>query len=153
MADTQLDLDLSRYKLGWSDKEDYVFKPRRGLDEALVREMSFMKSEQDWVRDFRLRAYKHFLRRPMPNWGGDMSEIFFDDIYYYIKPTDNQVDAWDELPDSVKQTYEKLGIPEAERKYLAGVTAQYESEVVYHRNRIELEAAGRDLLRHGHGGP
>ena len=78
----------------------------------------------------------------MPNWGGDMSEIYFDDIYYYIKPTDHQVDAWDELPDSVKDTYEKLGIPEAERKYLAGVTAQYESEVVYHRNREDLEAQG-----------
>ena len=78
----------------------------------------------------------------MPNWGGDMSEIYFDDIYYYIKPTEHQVDAWDELPDSVKNTYEKLGIPEAERKYLAGVTAQYESEVVYHRNREDLEAQG-----------
>ena len=92
--------------------------------------------------DFRLRAYKTFLRKPMPNWGGDMSEIYFDDIYYYIKPTEGQVDAWEELPDSVKDTYEKLGIPEAERKYLAGVTAQYESEVVYHRNREDLEAQG-----------
>ena len=81
----------------------------------------------------------------MPNWGGDMSEIYFDDIYYYIKPTDQQVDAWDELPDSIKNTYEKLGIPEAERKYLAGVTAQYESEVVYHRNRDDLEQPGRHL--------
>jgi Fe-S cluster assembly protein SufB len=78
----------------------------------------------------------------MPNWGGDMSEIYFDEIYYYIKPTEGQVDAWDELPQSVKDTYEKLGIPEAERKYLAGVTAQYESEVVYHRNRDDLEAQG-----------
>jgi Fe-S cluster assembly protein SufB len=78
----------------------------------------------------------------MPNWGGDMSQIFFDDIFYYIKPTDHQVDAWEELPDSVKDTYEKLGIPEAERKYLAGVTAQYESEVVYHKNREDLEAQG-----------
>jgi Fe-S cluster assembly protein SufB len=142
MADTQLDLDLTRYKLGWSDEENYVFKPRRGLDADLVREMSFMKSEQDWMKDFRLRSLRHFERRPMPTWGGDMSEIYFDDIYYYIKPTDKQVDAWDQLPDSVKQTYEKLGIPEAERKYLAGVTAQYESEVVYHRNRVELEQQG-----------
>ena len=101
-----------------------------------------MKGEPDWMRDFRLKSYEHFLKRPMPNWGGDMSEIFFDDIFYYIKPTDHQVDAWDELPDSVKETYEKLGIPEAERKYLAGVTAQYESEVVYHRNREDLEAQG-----------
>ena len=78
----------------------------------------------------------------MPNWGGDLSEIYFDDIFYYIKPTDHQVDAWDELPDSVKKTYEKLGIPEAERKYLAGVTAQYESEVVFHRNREDLAGLG-----------
>ena len=75
----------------------------------------------------------------MPNWGGDMSEIYFDDIYYYIKPTEGQVNDWDDLPDAIKDTYEKLGIPEAERKYLAGVTAQYESEVVFHRNREDLE--------------
>ncbi|MBW8827596.1 MAG: Fe-S cluster assembly protein SufB, partial [Acidobacteria bacterium] len=136
------DLDLGKYKLGWSDAEDYVFKPRRGLDEAMIREMSWMKGEPDWMRDFRLKSYQRFLKRPMPNWGGDMSEIFFDQIYYYIKPTDKQVDAWDELPESVKNTYEKLGIPEAERKYLAGVTAQYESEVVYHRNREDLEKQG-----------
>ena len=78
----------------------------------------------------------------MPTWGGDLSAIHFDDIYYYIKPTNAQVDEWDELPDAIKQTYEKLGIPEAERKYLAGVTAQYESEVVFHRNRADLEAKG-----------
>src|SRR5688572_10596933 len=136
------DLDLGRYKLGWSDVEDYVFKPKRGLSADIVKEMSWMKGEPDWMRDYRLKALRHFERRPMPNWGGDMSEIYFDDIYYYIKPTEKQVDTWDELPDSVKATYEKLGIPEAERKYLAGVTAQYESEVVYHRNREDLEAQG-----------
>src|SRR5438309_7954106 len=136
------DLDLGKYKLGWSDVEEYVFKPKRGLNEDIIREMSWMKGEPDWMRDFRLKSYRHFQKRPMPNWGGDMSQIYFDDIYYYIKPTEKQVDAWDQLPDSVKQTYEKLGIPEAERKYLAGVTAQYESEVVYHRNREDLEQQG-----------
>jgi len=135
-------LDLGRYKLGWSDAEDYVFKPKRGLNEDIVNEMSWMKGEPDWMRNFRLKALRHFERRPMPTWGGDMSEIFFKDIYYYIKPTVGQVDTWEALPDSVKATYEKLGIPEAERKYLAGVTAQYESEVVYHRNREDLEAQG-----------
>jgi len=120
------DLDLGKYKLGWADEEAYVFKPRRGLDEAIIREMSWMKGEPDWMRDFRLKSYQRFLKKPMPNWGGDMSEIYFDEIFYYIKPTEKQVDAWDELPESVKNTYEKLGIPEAERKYLAGVTAQYE---------------------------
>jgi Fe-S cluster assembly protein SufB len=141
MATTELDLD--RYKLGWSDVEDYyVFKPKRGLNTDIVREMSWMKGEPQWMTDRRLKALDHFERRPMPNWGGDMSEIFFKDIYYYVKPIDKQVSAWDQLPDSVKETYEKLGIPEAERKYLAGVTAQYESEVVYHRNREDLEAQG-----------
>jgi Fe-S cluster assembly protein SufB len=142
MASTDLDLDLGRYKLGWADEEDYVFKPKKGLTADIIREMSWMKGEPDWMRDFRLKSYQHFQRRPMPNWGGDMSEIYFDEIFYYIKPTDKQVDAWDELPDSVKNTYEKLGIPEAERKYLAGVTAQYESEVVYHKNREDLERQG-----------
>jgi Fe-S cluster assembly protein SufB len=121
------DLDLGKYKLGWADEEAYVFKPKRGLSEDVIREMSWMKGEPDWMRNFRLKSYKRFLDKPMPTWGGDMSEIFFDQIFYYIKPTDKQVDAWDELPDSVKNTYEKLGIPEAERKYLAGVTAQYDT--------------------------
>jgi Fe-S cluster assembly protein SufB len=136
------ELDLGRYKLGWSDAEDYVFKPKRGLNEDIVNEMSWMKGEPEWMRTLRLKALKHFERRPLPDWGGDMSQIYFDDIYYYIKPTDRQVDTWEALPDSVKATYEKLGIPEAERKYLAGVTAQYESEVVYHRNREDLEKQG-----------
>ncbi len=141
-AEAAVGIDLGKYKLGWSDEEDYVFKPRKGLDEEIIREMSGLKGEPQWMLDFRLRSYKIFQRKPMPNWGGDMSEIYFNDIYYYIKPTEGQVDAWEELPDSVKDTYEKLGIPEAERKYLAGVTAQYESEVVYHRNREDLEAQG-----------
>jgi Fe-S cluster assembly protein SufB len=123
---TDIGIDLSRYQLGWRDEEDYVFKPKKGLNEDIVNEMSWMKGEPDWMLDYRLKSLKHFGRRPMPTWGGDMSAIDFDDIYYYIKPTETQVDAWDELPESIKNTYEKLGIPEAERKYLAGVTAQYE---------------------------
>ncbi len=141
MATTEL--DLGRYKLGWSDVEDYyVYKPKKGLSEASLREMSWMKGEPEWMTNRRLKALRHFQRRPMPTWGGDMSGINFDDIYYYIKPIDKQVSAWDQLPESVKATYDKLGIPEAERKYLAGVTAQYESEVVYHKNREDLEAQG-----------
>ena len=136
------ELDLGKYKLGWNDEENYVFKPKRGLNRDILEEMSWMKGEPEWMRKFRMRSYDIFNRKPMPNWGGDMSQIFFDDIYYYIKPTDHQVNAWDELPESVRKTYEKLGIPEAEQKYLAGVTAQYESEVVYHRNREDLEATG-----------
>ncbi len=141
-TDANVAIDLGKYKLGWSDEEDYVYKPQRGLNEAIVREMSWMKGEPDWMLKNRLKSLRNFERRPMPRWGGDMSEIYFDDIYYYIKPTENQVEDWDDLPDAIKATYEKLGIPEAERKYLAGVTAQYESEVVYHRNREDLEAQG-----------
>ena len=139
---TAIDLDLSKYQLGWSDAEDYVFKPKRGLTEDIVREMSWMKGEPQWMLDYRLKSLRAFEKRPMPNWGGDMSEIYFDDIFYYIKPTSGQVDEWEDLPDAIKSTYEKLGIPEAERKYLAGVTAQYESEVVFHRNREDLERQG-----------
>ena len=140
---TTTDLDLGRYKLGWSDEEDYVFKPKKGLNESIVREMSAMKGEPDWMRDFRLRALQRFEKRPMAEWFAvNMPDLDFDDIYYYIKPTSGQVEDWDELPDAIKTTYEKLGIPEAERKYLAGVTAQYESEVVFHRNREDLEAQG-----------
>ncbi|MEM9135642.1 MAG: Fe-S cluster assembly protein SufB [Actinomycetota bacterium] len=142
MTVTPDNLDLDRYKLGWSDAEDYVYKPKKGLTPDIVREMSWMKGEPDWMLDLRLKSLRHFERRPMPKWGGDMSEIYFDDIYYYIKPTEGQVDSWEDLPDAIKDTYEKLGIPEAERKYLAGVTAQYESEVVFHRNREDLERQG-----------
>ena len=136
------DLDLGKYKLGWSDEVDYVFTPKRGLNREIVEEMSYMKGEPDWMRKFRLRALDVFYKKPMPAFGGDMSQIYFDDIYYYVKPTDKLVDSWDALPEAVRQTYEKLGIPEAEQKYLAGVTAQYESEVVFHRNRDDLASMG-----------
>jgi len=136
------DLDLGRYKLGWSDKEDYVYKPKKGLSRKLVQEMSWMKGEPSWMRDFRLKSLDRFDARPMPAWGGDTSEIYIDDIYYYVKPTDGQARDWDEVPETIRDTYEKLGIPEAERKYFAGVTAQYESEVIYHKNREDLEEQG-----------
>jgi Fe-S cluster assembly protein SufB len=141
---TTVDIDLGSYQLGWSDEEDYVFKPEKGLTEELIREMSAMKSEPEWMLEFRLKAYKRFLSKPTPQWGGAgrLNDIDYDDIYYYIKPTEGQAKDWDMVPDSIKETYEKLGIPEAERKYLAGVTAQYESEVVYHRNREDLEKLG-----------
>jgi Fe-S cluster assembly protein SufB len=137
------DLDLGRYQLGWSDEEDYVFKPKKGLNEEIVREMSAMKHEPDWMREFRLKALARFERKPMVAWFAvNMPDLDFDDIYYYVKPTGGQVDDWNDLPAAIKNTYEKLGIPEAERKYLSGVTAQYESEVVFHRNREDLERQG-----------
>src|SRR5438067_9126861 len=137
------DIDLGRYTLGWSDAEDYVFKPKKGLNEEIVQEMSWMKGEPDWMLKFRLRALRNFEKKPMAEWfAKNMPDLDFQDIYYYIKPTEKQVDAWDELPPAVRETYRKLGIPEAEQKYLAGVTAQYESEVVYQRNREDLEKSG-----------
>ena len=142
MSATEIGVDLSRYKLGWSDEEDYAYKPQKGLDDDMIRSMSSMKDEPEWMLDFRLKSHQRFTHRPMPTWGGDLDGIDFDNIYYYIKPTGELSDDWDDVPESIKNTYEKLGIPEAERKYLAGVTAQYESEVVYHRNREDLEAQG-----------
>ncbi|HEV2427872.1 MAG TPA: Fe-S cluster assembly protein SufB [Acidimicrobiales bacterium] len=138
-----VEIDFSRYQLGWSDDQTPVFKPKKGLSEAIVREMSAMKGEEAWMRDFRLKALKRFFAKPMLPWFAfRMPDLDFDNIYYYIKPTEGQVGKWEDLPDAIKSTYEKLGIPEAERKYLAGVTAQYESEVVFHRNREELAAQG-----------
>ena len=142
MSNTELAVDLSKYSLGWSDKEDYVYKPVKGLNTDIINEMSWIKGEPQWMLDFRLGSHKRFERRPRPNWGGDLSGIDFDDIYYYIKPTEHLSHDWDSVPDTIKDTYEKLGIPEAERTFLAGVTAQYESEVVYHRNRADLEKLG-----------
>ena len=136
-------LDFSRYQLGWSDDQIPVFKPKKGINEAIVREMSGIKNEDKWMLDFRLSALKKFEKKPMVPWFAErMPDLDFNDIYYYIKPTENQVDRWEDLPDDIKNTYERLGIPEAERKYLAGVTAQYESEVVFHRNREDLERLG-----------
>jgi len=140
-----VDIDLGAYKLGWHDSEaDYIFKPQKGLNEEIIREMSRIKAEPEWMLAFRLKAYQRFLAKPMPTWGGggSLDDIDFDDIYYYVKPMAGQAKDWDMVPESIKQTYEKLGIPEAERKYLAGVTAQYESEVVYHKNREDLEQLG-----------
>src|SRR5580658_1247642 len=136
-------LDFSRYQLGWSDDQIPVFKPKKGINEAIVREMSGIKNEDKWMLDFRLNALKKFEKKPMMPWFAErMPDLDFNDIYYYIKPTENRVERWEDLPDAIKNTYERLGIPEAERKYLAGVTAQYESEVVFHRNREDLERLG-----------
>jgi Fe-S cluster assembly protein SufB len=123
-----VDIDLGAYQLGWRDEVEYAFTPRKGLDEDVIREMSAMKKEPEWMLEFRLKAYQRFLRKPIPQWGGGgaLNTIDFDDIYYYVKPAGEQAKDWDMVPESIKATYEKLGIPEAERKYLAGVTAQYE---------------------------
>ena len=126
-----IDIDLGKYSLGWSDPEKNVFKPEKGLNEDIIRKMSEIKEEPEWMLEYRLDAYKKFLKKPMPEWVAKekLESLDFDDIYYYIKPTEGQADSWDMVPDEIKETYEKLGIPEAERSYLAGVTAQYESKL------------------------
>src|SRR5213595_3962368 len=129
-------------KYGFSVTEDYFFKSGRGLSHELVDAISSHKDEPDWMRKFRHRSLDYFLARPIPQWGGNLGEIDFDNIFYYIKPTENQADAWEDLPSDIKDTWDKLGIPEAEKKYLAGVGAQYESEVVYHKLQESLTAQG-----------
>ncbi len=138
------ELDLGKYKLGWADSGiEYAFTPEKGLSEQVVRDISWWKGEPQWMTDFRLRAYRHFERKPMLPWfAANMPDLDFNDIFYYLKPAVEQTDEWDRLPAQMKETYEKLGIPEAEQKYFAGVTSQYDSEVVYHRNRVELESQG-----------
>ncbi len=131
-----------REKYGFHDPEHYVFKTRKGLDHDVVSQISQMKGEPEWMRHFRLRALDIFLKKPMPNWGGDMSGIDFDNIFYYLKPTEDNAQSWDDVPDDVKRTFDKLGIPEAEQKFLAGVGAQYDSEVVYHNIQKHLEEQG-----------
>jgi Fe-S cluster assembly protein SufB len=136
-------IDLGKYQLGWSDTASYVNTPKKGLNVDVVKDISAQKSEPEWMTKFRLNALKRFERKPMLEWfARNMPDIDFDDIYYYLKPTEGAVSDWDMLPEEMKATYEKLGIPEAERKFLAGVTSQYESEVVYHKNREDLEAQG-----------
>jgi Fe-S cluster assembly protein SufB len=137
--------DLSKeYKYGFRDPEQYAFKSRRGLDREIVEQISAYKQEPDWMRQFRLRALDIFQRKPLPTWpAADLSEIQFDNIFYYLKPTEGGVEkSWDDVPTYIKETFDKLGIPEAERKFLAGVSAQYESEVVYHSIREDLEKQG-----------
>ncbi|HVL32236.1 MAG TPA: Fe-S cluster assembly protein SufB [Actinomycetota bacterium] len=137
------DLELGQgYRYGWSDPSSSVNEPQRGLSAEVVESISRGKNEPEWMTKLRLRAYRQFVSRPMPSWGADLSEIDFDNIYYYIKPLTEQVKSWEDLPDDIKNTYVKLGIPEAEREFLGGVTAQYESEVVYHSVRKDLEEKG-----------
>jgi Fe-S cluster assembly protein SufB len=129
------------YKYGWHDQTSYTEAPQKGLSHDVIDMMSDRKGEPDWMRKFRHKALKVFYRKPMPAWGADLSDIDFDDIYYYIKPMD-AVKSWDDMPEEIKATWDKLGIPEAEKNYLGGVSTQYESEVVYHKTKEELENRG-----------
>jgi Fe-S cluster assembly protein SufB len=131
MATENLDIDYTKYDFKDST-EMYVHLSKKGLSKDTVIEISKMKNEPQWMLDFRLRSYEIFMQKPMPTWGGDLSTIDFQNIYYYAKASEKTEKNWDDVPDNVKKTFDKLGIPEAEKKFLAGVGAQYESEVVYH---------------------
>ncbi len=133
---------IDRYKFGFHDPDVAVFRTRKGLDEDVVREISARKGEPEWMLEFRLKALEHFRARPVPKWGGDLSKLDLDNIYYYVRPAEAESKSWDDVPDTIKATFDKLGIPEAERKFLAGVGAQYESEMVYHNIQKHLEDKG-----------
>jgi len=133
---------MGDYRFGFSDPETFVFKSRRGLDQDVVRQISAMKGEPQWMLEFRLRALEHYQKRPMPTWGADLSKLDLDNIFYYVKPTEKGANSWDDVPTAIKDTFNKLGIPEAEQKFLAGVGAQYESEMVYHSIQEHLEKQG-----------
>jgi Fe-S cluster assembly protein SufB len=134
---------LDRYKFGWADPDTAGASARRGLSEAVVRDISAKKNEPEWMLDLRLKGLRLFGRKPLPDWGADLTAIDFDNIKYFVRSTEKQAASWDDLPADIKSTYDKLGIPEAEKQRLiAGVAAQYESEVVYHKIREDLEEKG-----------
>ncbi|MCA1597746.1 MAG: Fe-S cluster assembly protein SufB, partial [Chloroflexi bacterium] len=136
-------LESTEYQYGFHDENVPVFKSKRGLDREVVENISYMKNEPDWMRKFRLRSLDAYERRPMPNWGGAaLHDIDFDNIFYYLKPSEGQSKSWADVPSEIKNTFDRLGIPEAEKKILAGVGAQYESEVIYHNIREDLEKQG-----------
>ena len=134
--------EIGEYKYGFADKDVSIFRSKRGLTREIVEEISKMKEEPQWMTDFRLKSLEHFYNMPMPQWGGDLSALNFDEITYYVKPSERAERSWDEVPEEIKNTFDKLGIPEAEQKWLAGVSAQYESEVVYHNMKEDLEKLG-----------
>ena len=133
-------IDTQRYD--FKDPEKYVFKSRKGLDEEIVRQISAYKEEPEWMLENRLKALKQFNSMPLPTWGVDLHGLDLNDLYYYVKPTDEIQSDWDEIPETIKNTFDRLGIPEAEQKFLAGVGAQYESEMVYHSIQKQLESQG-----------
>jgi len=131
-------------KFGFHDPESgYAFKAPKGLRRELVEQISEFKDEPEWMREFRLKALEHFLSRPQPTWGSPMlAEVDYDNIHYFVRASEKSSKTWDDVPEDIKNTFDKLGIPEAERKFLSGVGAQYESEVVYHQVREDLEQQG-----------
>ena len=134
--------EIGDYKYGFSMPDSSVFRTNKGLNREVVQQISSMKGEPQWMLDFRLRALDHATSRPVPQWGADISGLNLDDIYYYVKPSSGEGKTWDDVPDSIKTTFDRLGVPEAERKFLAGLGAQYESEMVYHSIQDHLAKQG-----------
>ena len=142
MPQTEQIFDKDYSKYGFHDKEDYVFKAEKGLTKGIVEQISKMKKEPEWMLKVRLKSLEEFWKKPMTQWGANLNTIDVDSIYYDIKPTERQGDTWEDVPEYIKKTFDRLGIPEAEQKFLGGVGAQYESEVVYHKIREDLEKQG-----------
>ncbi len=143
MSNRAVDLDIGNYeRYGFHQPEKYLVKMDKGLSKHVVEEISEYKNEPSWMRDFRLKSLDIFLKKSMPTWGADLSGVDFDDIHYYVRPTDRPQHDWDDVPEEIKNTFDKLGIPEAEKKFLAGVGAQYESEMVYHSLQKQWEEIG-----------
>ncbi|MGP4061396.1 Fe-S cluster assembly protein SufB [Halobacillus litoralis] len=134
--------EVGEYQYGFHEKDVSIFRTQKGLTKEVVEQISNYKEEPKWMLDFRLKSLEQFYKMPMPQWGGDLSELNFDDITYYVKPSERSERSWDEVPEEIKNTFDRLGIPEAEQKYLSGVSAQYESEVVYHNMEKDLEDLG-----------
>ena len=132
----------TEYKYGFSDPDNSVYKAPKGLSEEVIRQISAYKEEPEWMLEFRLKAYRHFIERPMPTWGPDLSGLNLDEIVFYARPPQVDQKDWDDVPENIKNTFNRLGIPEAEQKYLAGVGAQYDSEMVYHNIQESLEKQG-----------
>jgi Fe-S cluster assembly protein SufB len=141
-SDAKILEGIGDYKWGFRDPDQLVFKAQKGLNREVVEQISAMKGEPNWMLEFRLKALEHFIQRPMPTWGGDLEQLNLDEIYFYAKPTEKEGRSWDEVPDNIKETFNRLGIPEAEQKFLSGVGAQYESEMVYHSVQEHLAQKG-----------
>ncbi|HET6361539.1 MAG TPA: Fe-S cluster assembly protein SufB, partial [Gemmatimonadota bacterium] len=135
-------LNLDDYKYGFKDPDNYVFKSEKGLSKKVVEMISSMKEEPEWMLKFRLKALEIYEKKPVPTWGADLSGLNMDEIYFYVKPSEKEGRSWEDVPEDIKRTFDRLGIPEAERKSLAGVGAQYESEMVYHKIKDELADQG-----------
>ena len=163
-------VDIGEYQHGYHFPDESVFKTRKGLDEEIVNAISHRKEEPEWMRQFRLRSLRAFQKKSMPNWGADLSDLDFDNLYYYARPQDQQSKSWDDVPANIKETFERIGIPEAERKFLAGVgravrlrdgVPQHQGRAVeagrhLHRPRDRGARAPRPreaVLRHGHSLP